>query len=208
MFSTLHHLPFPMKKLGDEKFKHFDKEYGEIASEGNRPGLIEKEKSSHHMPFSPSSQSAKNTGTVVQCDECGNWRCVYSERKLKKDVSSLLEWFNEEFNYTCGVVLQELILYDTKYSKIQELMFVKANLTCRTEIEIPFYSSCNDPICIYCGCDDKGSLVEEEGKYPICNACVTKNFLPKDKRTRVVNKTQKSKDKKLVGQSVLNFTKT
>ena len=70
------------------------------------------------------------------------------------------------------VVLQEL--YDTKYSKIQELVFVKANLTCRTEIEIPFYSSCNDPICIYCGCDDKGNLVEEEGKYPICNACVTK----------------------------------
>lgn len=102
MFSTLHHLPFPMKKLGDEKFKHFDEVYGEITSEGNRPGLIEKEKSSHHMPFSPSSQSAKNTGTVVQCDECGKWRCMYSEHKLKKDVSSLLERFNEEFNYTCG----------------------------------------------------------------------------------------------------------
>ena len=86
-------------------------------------------------------------------------------------------------------------------------MFVKANLTCRTEIEIPFYSSCNYPICIYCGCNDKGSLVEEEGKYPICNSCVTKKLLPKDKSTRVVNKTQKSKDKKLVGQSVLNFTK-
>ena len=65
MFSTLHHLPFPMKKLGDEKFKHFDEVYGEITSEGNRPCLIEKEKSSHHMPFSLSSQSAKNTGTVV-----------------------------------------------------------------------------------------------------------------------------------------------
>ena len=35
MFSTLHHLPFPMKKLGDEKFKHFDEVYGEITSEGN-----------------------------------------------------------------------------------------------------------------------------------------------------------------------------
>ena len=109
MFSTLHHLPFLMKKLGDEKFKHFDEVYGEITSEGNRPGLIEKVKSSHHMPFSPSSQSANNTGTVVQCDECGKWRCVYSKRKLKKDVFSLLERFNEEFNYTCWVVLQELI---------------------------------------------------------------------------------------------------
>ena len=55
---------------------------GKSRQEGNRPGQIEKEKSSHHMPFSPSSQSAKNTGTVVQCDECGKWRCVYSERKL------------------------------------------------------------------------------------------------------------------------------
>ena len=129
---------------------------------------------------------------------------MYSERKLQKDVSSLLGRFNEEFNYTCGVVLQELILYDTKYSKIQELVFVKANLTCRTEI--PFYSSCNDPICIYCGCDDKGSLAEEEGKIPYV-MLVTKKLLPKDKRTMVVNKTQKSKDKKLVGQSVLNFPK-
>ena len=132
VFLGLHHLPFPMRKPTDEKFKHFNDVCGEVTSETHLPSLTEK---SHQMPFSPSSQSAKNTGVVVQCGECGKWRCMYSQHKLKKDVAVLLNRFNEEFIYTCGVVLQDVLL-DSTYERIQELIFVKVNLNCRIEIEV------------------------------------------------------------------------
>ena len=83
-FASLHRLPFPMPKITAGKFKHFNEVYGSSTTQNHRPSLIEKEKSSHQMPFSPSSQAAKNTNVVVQCDECGKWRCMYSKLKLKK----------------------------------------------------------------------------------------------------------------------------
>ena len=124
------------------------------------------------MPFSLSSESAKNTVVVVQCGEYGKWRCMYSQDKLKKDVAVLLNRFNEDFFYTCGVVLQDDLL-DSTYERIQELMFVKANLNCRIEIEVTYYSACNDAICIYCGCEDISHLVESDGKYPICKTYIS-----------------------------------
>ena len=69
IISTLHHLPFPMLKQSEEKFRPFNELYGSATNENHRPGRFEKEASSHQMPFPPSSQNAKNTGVVVQCDE-------------------------------------------------------------------------------------------------------------------------------------------
>ena len=178
-----------MRKSTDENFKHFNDVYDEVTSESHLLSLTEKEKKSHKIPFSPSRQSAKITGVVVQCGECGKWRCMYSQHKLKKDVAVLLNRFNEEFNYTCGVLLQDVLL-DSTYERIQELIFVKANLNCRIEIEVTYYSACNDAICIYCGCDDISHLVESDGKYPICKTCISKKLLAKDKRTREGNKSK------------------
>ena len=127
------------------------------------------------MSFSPSSQAAKNTNVVVQCDECGKWRCIYSKLKLKKYTAVKLNRFNQEFVYSCGTVLHE------QCSNIIANVFVKVNLTCNSPIEIPFYSACNDPICFYCGCEEENSLEKEDAKYPICKICISKKLLPVEK---------------------------
>ena len=185
-FASLHHLPFPMPKITAEKSKHFNEVFGSSTTQNHRPNLIEKEKSSHQLPFSPSSQAAKNTNAVVQCDECGKWRCMYSKLELKKYTAVKLNRFNQEFVYSCGTVPQDIVLYDVQYSNIIANVFVKANLTRCSPIEIPFYSSCNDPICFYCGCEEENSLEKDDAKYPICKICISKKLLPVDKRTRSI----------------------
>ena len=67
---------------------------------------------------------------------------MYSKYKLKKDVSTKLSRFNEEFIYSCGTILQDTVPYDDTYNDIITV-FVKANHTCASPMEIPFYSACN-----------------------------------------------------------------
>ena len=169
-------------ELNNEKFKHFVDLFGIATNESHRPGAIEKEKSKHRVPFSPSSQYAKNTGTVIQCFECGKWRVFYSKYKLKKNQLECLVRFTEEFMYTCGTFIQDAVFYDEEYKDVYENVYAKANLTCSSQIEIPFYSACNDPICIYCGTEDR--LIVKEGKHPICEPCIARKLLPVDKIMR------------------------
>ena len=101
LFSQLKHLPFPEPMdENKEKFKHFSKVFGKNTSEIYRPSAIEKENSKPRMPFSPSSLFAENTGMVIQCSKCGNWRAMYSKYKLKKPQMNILLKFTEEFLYT------------------------------------------------------------------------------------------------------------
>ena len=123
-------------------------------------------------------------------------------------ASALPVWPLTKNGRSCATVVLQDVALDSKYERIQELIFVKGNLTCRTEIEIPYYSACNDAICIYCGCDDKAHLLESDGKYPICKTCISKKLLAKDKRTREGHKSKADKVKKhVVGQSILSFVK-
>jgi hypothetical protein len=182
-FSNLHHLPFPMPmELNKEKFKHFQAVFGKPSTESFRPGALEKEKSKHRMPFSPSAQLAKNTGTVIQCTQCCKWRVLYSKYKLKKTQLDDLVRFTEEFHYTCGTFIQNAVFYDEEYKSVYENVYVKSNLVCETNIEIPYYSSSADPICIYCGTEEQLQLQAE--KYPICQRCLSLKLLPIDKRMR------------------------
>ena len=134
------------------------------------------------MPFSPSSQMAKNAGTVIQCGQCCKWRVLYSKYKLKEEQLKCLNRFTEEFIYTCGTFIQDAVFLDDEYKAVYENVYVKANLTCSANIEIPFYSACDDSICIYCGAEDRLNIIPE--KYPICQPCLAKKLLPIDVRTR------------------------
>ena len=162
IFTTLHHLPFPMPKESDEKFRHFNELYDNASNENYRPSRIEKEESSHQMAFPPSRV---------------------------KTLRILVNRFNEEISHSCGTILQDIVLYDDTYNGIITNVFVKANLNCSLPMEIPFYSACNEPVCYHCGCEenqDGKTLVKDDAKYPMCNACVSKKLLPIDKRTRMV----------------------
>ncbi|VDI31898.1 Hypothetical predicted protein [Mytilus galloprovincialis] len=66
--------------LNCDKYKSFDQLYGKPTSEKYRPSLVGKPSSEHGLPFSPSSQYAKNVEMVVLCSDCDKPRVLYSNR--------------------------------------------------------------------------------------------------------------------------------
>ena len=64
----------------------------------------------HGCPFSPTVQTAKKVGMVIQCEECGKWRCLYAGKKLNKKMRDELEVEMETILYSCGRFMCEPIL--------------------------------------------------------------------------------------------------
>lgn len=109
------------------------------------------------MPFNPSAQTANTVKEVAVCTDCEKPRVIYASKKLPNQHARNLELFLSQYSYTCGAVLQEMKSDDSQTSdinKLLELVFVRANLTCSTSVEVPYYSceSFKD-VCFYCGSD-------------------------------------------------------
>ena len=149
MSSELHFLPDPTPK--GEKYEDFETLYGSQTNESFCPSLAEAEQKSHGMPFPPSAQYAQNTGLVLQCDECGKWRVMYSKKKIKKVQRDELQEIVEMLSYSCGSRLQDI--QDTS-PEVNQDVFVKANLSCNSPIEIPYYSSNYEDIYYHCGAEN------------------------------------------------------
>ena len=81
--------------------------------------------------------------------------------------------------YTCGTFIQDAVFYDEDYKDVHENVYVKANLTCSSQIELPYYTAWSDPLCIYCGTEIRLDI--QPYKYPICAPCISKKLLPIDK---------------------------
>ena len=47
---------------------------------------------------------------MVECEECGLWRLLYSKYMLKNEACLRLERILEEHSYTCGAKLSDLNL--------------------------------------------------------------------------------------------------
>ena len=90
VFNEIHHLPDP-EPSGPDHYKFFDDVYGQPTLEKHRPSLIQKKQTKHGIPFSPSTQCAKNVGIVVQCQECDKWRCLYSKRKISQKMHDKIQ---------------------------------------------------------------------------------------------------------------------
>jgi hypothetical protein len=134
------------------------------------------------MPFNPTTQTAKNAGLVLQCEECLKWRMVHSKHKLKPAVKAKVTSEIESLMYTCGSVFQDI---DGHESSCLKDVYVRQNLTCRDDIEVTYYGAGNENICIHCGVLD--SLILEDGYYAICQSCRVLNKMI-SRRTRVVYK--------------------
>jgi hypothetical protein len=167
VFLTLSHLPDPVP-YGDH-YKSFDDIYGSTTSECHLPSLHEKEAKGHKIPFNPSAQTAKNTGILMICEECIKPRLIHSQRKLKADEIIRLDSVFEYVQYSCDVDIHDIDVNEDDTS-ILEKVFVRLNITCKTMIEIPYYSVGYDAICIHCGGDD--GISEEPDVYPICLRCI------------------------------------
>ena len=179
-YHNLHHLPDPMP-AGNEHFKSFDELYGTQTSEEHRPSLIPTRKA-HGMPFSPTGQTGKNTGTVIQCTNCKRWRVAYSQRKLKAEESTELKSLLEDIDFSCGASLQDILHQE---SSILTKVFVNQNLSCSHSMEKAFYSACFDPVCFFCG-EEENITANKGPNYPMCNACSMKGLKPTTKQSRAL----------------------
>ena len=100
------------------------------------------------MPFSPCVQHVKDADTMVQCEECEMWRLVYSKYKLTTAERATLNQALEEFTFTCGAVLSDLVLVEERLDR--EHVFVRS-LRCYEPLEKLYYSGGSyEHMCIYC----------------------------------------------------------
>ena len=49
---------------------------------------------------------------MVQCEECEMWHLVYSKYKLKKPELTELNVAINDYTYTCGASLSDLVILD------------------------------------------------------------------------------------------------
>lgn len=108
VFKSLRHLPLPMPGE-DGHYAPFSEVFGTQTSE-HRPSLTSSSTKKNTLPFYASVQHVKNVDLVIECEECGMWRLVYSKYKLKKEQRSRLQQIIEAHAYTCGSKLSQLEL--------------------------------------------------------------------------------------------------
>ena len=83
---------------------------------------------------------------MLQCDECGLWRFLYSQKKLTKRNRHDLQSILEDISFTCSAQLQDLDLPERLrgvYSR---------ELSCEEPIEKLYYGAKYKPIymCLLC----------------------------------------------------------
>ena len=71
----------------------------------------------HGMPFSPTTQTAKNAGIVLWCEGCLKWHVVYSKWKLNPASKAKVMREVGSLSYTCGYVFQEIDEYESSCLK-------------------------------------------------------------------------------------------
>ena len=59
------------------------------------------------LKFSPSAQHAKNTDTMLQCEEYNKWQLVFSKKKLNKQKQESLNKLLESISYTYAFLFGE-----------------------------------------------------------------------------------------------------
>ena len=181
-------LPDPVPSPDDDQhYIKFDDLYGTLTSEKHRPSLKDRSKQSHGMPFSPSGQTAANVGELILCSECLRPRIMYSQHKLKHHDNVVLLRSLEPLLFVCGATLSDVEVITTPFdppstADLFSRVFVRANLCCRDELEVPYYSSeCFGPVCSHCACECQESV---EGQYPLCMDCRADGVSPLLKRKR------------------------
>ncbi|CAC5383931.1 unnamed protein product [Mytilus coruscus] len=138
----------------------------------NRPSLSGKPSSEHGLPFSPSSQYAKNVEMVVLCSDCDKPRVLYSKKVVRGVRRTQLVNCLTDIQYTCGFSFDELDLEEETH--VLKTVFVRKNITY---------------VCFFCGTDElepaeAGDEDEANKYYPICTGCKENGKKLVERRTR------------------------
>ena len=106
LFKTLHFMPDPIPG-DDDHYKRYVEVYGlDSTTEEHRPSLLTARKTAlQSLGFTPSQQHVRNVGVLIQCDECGMWRLLFSKQKLNYQELSELERSLDDVSYSCGLSL-------------------------------------------------------------------------------------------------------
>ena len=149
--------------LDGDHHKPFDIVY-KTKTVDTRPSRKERAPSERKkLNFSPSVQHFKNTKTMVQFEECNKWRLVFSKRVLKDFQRDEPQRLLEETAYTCGLLLEDLLLP-------QGLdVFIKDH-DCSDPMEKLYYSCGMVDICFFCA-EYLHGVEKDSEYYPQCIDC-------------------------------------
>ena len=131
------------------------------------------------LPFAESVMCSVQTARgVVECVECSKPRVVYSKLKLSERENITLATALSEYDFTCG---SALLPPNVSLSKKAML---RANLSCATPIELPFYGGGlgKTDLCVYCAAEEAPTDQELRQQYqtvlPLCEVCRANGKLP------------------------------
>ena len=156
------------------------------------PSLLENvEKQDSGIPFQATAHTAGNVGFTIVCTECKKPRLLHAKNKLKDGAPAIAKRMIKKIDYMCGATLQEYMgSGGDRDVDILDRLFVRANLSCTSKIELPYYSvrvGSFPMICIYCGTvGTKRTLNNSVENYPKCQNCVEKPDIVRRKRKTVV----------------------
>ena len=160
IFHKLRHIPHPT--LGEDgHYKPFSDIYGTVTSDAC-PSFNSNKEKSNSLPFYGTLQHVKNSQLVIQCNECGMWRLIFSKYKLKSQDIQELQLLLDDYTYSCGSQLSELHLPD-KFENVE----IRRH-SCHDIIEKLYYSAKYEPICVYCGTI---TSFTDNKYYPQCVDC-------------------------------------
>ena len=90
------------------------------------------------MSFPPTGQTASNARVLITCSQCRKPRPIYSNRKLSGNQITSLKRLLNDFMYVCGTIFP---LDDRRPdTKVAEQVFTRENISCKSNIEIPYYT--------------------------------------------------------------------
>lgn len=165
MFDQISFLPDPVPQ-SDGHYKEFKEVFGTETTESHRPSLQKRLYREKSVPFPVTAQHAKNTNIVVQCEECGMWRIVYSKYKLSNSELDIIQSILDNYSYTCGSSMADLNLCGKLSTVCIRIIH------CYEPLEIHYYSLNHELLCVYC-CNNK-NLITNSDNYPQCNNCLSK----------------------------------
>ncbi len=158
-------------------YKPFSDVFKIETTEEHRPSLKKNPRQDKGLPFYPSVQHVRNTEMMLQCEECGQWRLIYSRKKLTKIQKQQLERVLDHISFSCGAQLQD---YTDLPVDLMDLVFAR-NLSCNDPVEKLYYSAKFADICVHCsGVVDPWNDTEEF--YPQCLNCSSKTKILNTKR--------------------------
>ena len=109
-------------------------------------------KQNHDMPFPLTAQTPSHVGVLITCLQCHKFHLIYSKHNLSGNQITSLKRLLNNFRYVCGTIFHDIPLDDPHPdTRVAEHVFNRVNISCKSNIEIPYYTLRSyKKICIRC----------------------------------------------------------